>query len=82
MSASHRVIPRKLQRLLLLIRLKKASRAAGEAIRPRDRFDSIRVTSLVSRDIVLFVDPERTGATRSELSVARERLKDFARGPV
>ena len=54
-------IPRKLQRLLLLTRLKKTSRAAGEAIHPRDRFGSIRVSSLVSRGIVLFLDLERTG---------------------
>lgn len=72
-------IPRKLQRLLLLTRLKKASRAAGDAIRPRDGFGPIRVSSLVSRGIVLFVNLERTGATRNERSVARERLKDLAR---
>lgn len=74
-------IPRKLQRLLLLTRLKKTSRAAGETIHPRDRFGSIRVSSLVSRGIVLFVDLERTGTTRNERLVARERLKDLA-GPV
>lgn len=72
-------IPRKLQRLLLLTRLKKASQTAGKAIRSRDRFGSIRVSSLVSRGIVLFVDLEQAGATRSERSVARERLKDLTR---